>query len=209
MKRIVLATMVSTVLFVAQAHAQNVILNGSFELPSIPANSDLETTPVSWLGENRPLIFNGDLGPEYALPQDGQQYVHLGHFPFEPQAASLSQAFTISSPGTYLLNWYDSSFFSGPNGSSPYSVIVSDGAANVVTAANFDANATALRVWTQRSIALALAPDTYTLRFQGLVAASGSGSDIDNVSLSLDVPEPSTLLLLGLTAAGTLVRRRR
>jgi hypothetical protein len=198
MNRITLATLAASVFVGLPAHAQNLILNGSFESPSIAANSILQTTPVSWLGGNQPIIINGDYSPGIPLPQDGQQYADLGHFPSLSQAAFLSQAFTVSSPGSYVLNWYDSTEFNGPGNSSPYSVTVSDGAANVVTAANLDANATGLRVWKNRALTLTLPADAYTLRFEGHVAASGEGSLIDNVSL-LFVPEPTggVLLLCG------------
>lgn len=201
-----LVTFLTASVFVAlPAHAQNLLLNGSFESPSIPANSVLQTTPDSWLGGNQPTIINGDYSPGIPLPQDGQQYVSLGHYPSEPQAGSLSQVFTISSPGTYVLNWYDSTEFNFPN-FSPYSVTVTDSLANTVASANLDADAHTLRLWTQRSIAMTLAPDTYTLRFQGLVAASGEGSLIDNVSL---VPEPSTVLLAVIALLGFRLRTRK
>src|SRR4051812_41999856 len=103
MNRIILATLAASVFVGLPAHAQNLILNGSFESPSIAANSVLQTTPVSWLGGNRPNIINGDYSLGIPLPQDGQQFVSLGHYPSEPQAAFLSQAFTISIPGSYVL----------------------------------------------------------------------------------------------------------
>ncbi len=209
MKRILLATLASTVFFAVPAYAQNLILNESFESPTIAANSTLQTTPDSWLGDSQPVIVNGEISPGYSLPQDGQQFVSLGHFPGLPQAASLSQAFTVISSGSYVLNWFDSSEFNGPANSAPYTVIVTDSVAGNVVSENYDSNATTLRVWTQRSISLALTPDTYTLHFISNQAPSGEGTLIDNVSVSLDIPEPSTLLLLGLAMAGALVLRQR
>ncbi len=207
MKSIALATFATTVLLAAQTHAQNVILNGSFESPSIPANSILQATPDSWLGDSQPVIVNGDISPGYPLPQDGQQFVSLGHFPGLPQAASLSQAFTVISPGNYILSWFDSSEFNGPAASAPYTVIVTDSVAGNVVSENYDSNATTLRAWTPRSIALTLDPDTYTLRFVSNQAPSGESTLIDNVILY--VPEPSTLLLVSLAMAGALFRRGR
>lgn len=204
MSRIIVTTLAASVLFAVPTHAQNVIVNGSFESPSIAANSVLQTTPASWVGGNLPFIINGDVSPGIPLPQDGQQYAALGHSPSQPQAASLSQAFAIGSPGTYVLNWYDSTEFNFPN-FSPYSVTVTDSVANTVASLNLDADAQVLRLWTKRSLTLTLPADSYTLRFQGLVAASGEGTLIDNVSLF--VPEPTTATLLILGAVGCAFHR--
>jgi len=196
MNKMIITTLAASVFVGLPAHAQNQILNGSFESPSIPANTVSVSTPASWLGNS--FIVNGDYSPGYPLPQVGQQYVGLGNSSF------VSQAFTIGSPGTYVLSWYDSTEYNFPN-FSPYSVTVTDSLANTVASANLDADAHALRLWTQRSIAMTLAPDTYTLRFQGNVAMFGESSLIDNVSL---VPEPTTLSLL-FVAGLMLIGQRR
>ncbi|MSU57246.1 MAG: hypothetical protein EXS35_03525 [Pedosphaera sp.] len=86
------------------AHAQNLLLNGSFESPAIPANAISTATPTSWQGNGSPFIrvLNGNYGvPEYSGPQDGQQYAAIGG------GAALSQAFTITTAGTYELRWFD------------------------------------------------------------------------------------------------------
>jgi hypothetical protein len=156
--------------------AQNLVLNGSFEAPAISANSSLQTIPTSWTG-NDVFIINGDFSPGYPLPQDGQQYVLLGH------NSSLSQSLTIGA-GTYVLSWHDSSEFNGPTAQAPYSVTVTDSMSNTVANQNFDSNATALRVWAQRSMTLVLGADTYTLHFQGHAPAFGEKPLLDNVSLT-------------------------
>src|SRR3989304_3237974 len=118
MNRMIITTLAVFVFVGLPAHAQNLILNGSFESPPIPANSvSFSTTPASWLGGNQPFLINGDYSPGIPLPQDGQQYVCLGN------SAFMSQAFKISSARTYVLNWYDSPESNFPN-FSPYSVTV-------------------------------------------------------------------------------------
>jgi hypothetical protein len=184
--------------FAAPVEAQSLLLNGSFESPIVAANSSSLITPTSWQG-NEIFVVNGDFSTRYPLPQDGQQYALLGHM------SALSQAFTINSPGTRILKWFDSSEFNGPGNQALYSVTVTDSANNTVGTADLDANALALRQWTQRSIPLTLGTGTYTLRFQGNAPMFGEKPLIDNVSL---VPETSTASLL--CAVGLmLVRRRR
>lgn len=187
------------------ANAQNLLLNGSFESPSVPTNIISATIPTSWSGSG-PLLgmIHGAYGTLYPpLPQDGQQYVALGN------SSSLSQVFTISSPGNFTLSWFDSSEFNGPGQFSPYQVIVTNSIGNTVMNASFDANASGFGVWTPHSIGLALAADTYTLSFYGNAGFFAERSLLDNVSL---VPEPSSIsvvLAAGLTAAGFRKLRRK
>ena len=64
------------------AHAQNLLLNGSFESPSIPANTIQSATPTSWFwGSAAAVLFSGDGGRAgvFPLPQDGQQYADIGN----------------------------------------------------------------------------------------------------------------------------------
>lgn len=176
----IITTLAVSVAVGFSAHAQNLILNGSFESPAITANAlSYPTVPDSWLGNNVGIL-NGTYGgidTLYPLPHSGQQYLHLGSSSF------LSQAFTVSSPGKYVLSWFDSTEFNGPDTASPYSVTVSDSAANTVASKNLDANASSLRLWTQHSIELMLASGTYTLRFEGYAAFYGEKADIDDVSV--------------------------
>ena len=170
------------------AKAQNLILNGSFESPFVPVNTQSPTPPTSWLASGAyESIINGDYSSLYPLPQHGQQYATVGN------SSSLSQAFTIGSPGIYVLTWFDSTEFNGPGQFSPYSVAVTGSVGNTVASANFEANALGLRLWAPRSIQFALVPDTYTLRFDGHAGVFAERSLIDNVSI---VPEPSSLALV-------------
>jgi hypothetical protein len=190
-------TVLAAFVFVAPAHAQNLLLNGSFETPIISANSSLLTPPTSW--EGNAFIVNGDFSTRWPLAQHGQQYAGLGN-----PSASLSQAFTVGRAGNYVLRWYDSTEFNGPGNTSPYTVSVTDGSTTTVASVSLDANALALREWTQRSLPLTLAQGDYTVRFQGQVPMNGPPSLLDNVSL---VPEPPTFVLL-LTMFGLIFMRQ-
>jgi len=159
----------------------NLLLNGSFESPTIPAGIVSATTPTFWQtnGAYAGLI-HGDYSPGYPLPQDGQQYAALGN------STTLSQAFTIGSSGTYVLTWFDSTEYNGLGQFSPYSVTVADSVGNTVASADLDANASGLRLWLQRSLGFALTPGAYTLRFNGHANVFAEMSLIDNVSLQTD-----------------------
>jgi hypothetical protein len=158
---------------------QNLVLNGSFEAPSIPPNTSSPTPPASWTmtGSLAGLV-NGDYSPGYPLPQSGQQYASVGG------SSSLFQTFSNAAFGAFTLTWFDSTEFNGPNQQSPYSVSVIDTAANLVVSTNsYDANASSLRVWRLRSVTFVLAPGAYTLRFDGHAGPFAERSLIDNVSL--------------------------
>ncbi|SPE53136.1 hypothetical protein SBV1_1640022 [Verrucomicrobia bacterium] len=66
------------------------ILNGSFELPAIPANSYENTTPPTYWslsGGQFAFLDNGNVtgvlqpGATWPLPEDGQQFVDIGNEP--------------------------------------------------------------------------------------------------------------------------------
>src|ERR1039458_2777795 len=75
------------------AHAQNLIVNGSFESPVFDNNKTQK--PFAWFSgtTNYPgFVFNGN-PPFWPLPEDGQQYGDVGNRP----PYQLSQNFTIRS----------------------------------------------------------------------------------------------------------------
>jgi hypothetical protein len=180
------------------ASGQGYVLNGSFESPTVPTNTLSPTPATSWqMSGLHAWTIHGLYGTAsslYPLPEDGQQYAAVGN------ASTLSQAFTVGNPGTFALSWFDSTEYNGAGQFSPYSVIVFASGGSTVASANFDANASGLRVWTPRSFGFTLAPGSYTLTFQGNAGVFAELSLIDNVSL---VPEPSTLCLV--FAAGVML----
>lgn len=164
--------------------AQNLLLNGGFESPTIPSDTAQNATPSSWAwGSNVGLIFNGNVGGIWSWPppQEGQQFVDIGNESFY----TLSQAFTVTNQGVYMLSWYDSSGHAGGLTTSPYSMIVSTGGVQTLTSNRFDAYHATIGVWQARTQQLALIPGSYTLRFRAEGVFNGLDSLIDNVSLQL------------------------
>src|SRR5262245_35104545 len=181
-KAIILASLIVSAFHGCSTQAQNLILNGAFESPTVPANTSSQTIPDSWLGggfgDGYIGIINGDYSPGYPLPHGGQQYGHLGF------SSSLSQEFTVSRSGKYVLRWFDSTEFNGPDQTSPYTLTILDSGTNTVATENFDANTSALRLWTQRSIVVNLAPGTYTLLFEGHAGFFAEQSLLDDITLN-------------------------
>ena len=177
-----ICTLVASAFVVFAARSQNLILNGSFEQPVIPTNIYQTATPTNWNWSDGTsgYIFNGNGGDPstWPLPEHGQQFVDIGPISYGP----LTQNFTITSPGVYVLSWFDDSGQSGGLTTAPYYVRVFTGAAQTVTSNTFDAyNATS--AWVLRTNQLELIPGTYTLQFAGLNLYGGLNPLIDNVSL--------------------------
>jgi hypothetical protein len=182
MNKTTIVTLITSAIVAFAAHAQNLILNGSFESPVIPANSFQTATPTAWSWSGTPAgIHSGNSGSPsvWPLPQDGQQFADVGNQSLFP----LSQAFTITSEGQYALSWYDSAGHSGGLTTSPYSMTVLTGAVQTVTTTNFNAYHDTFGAWVGRSLQLTLNPGTYTLRFRAEGVFQGLDSLIDNVSL--------------------------
>lgn len=181
MKPTLLGGLIATALLATSTQAQNLIINGGFESPTVPANTFSQTVPDSWLGSGAGGGYigtiNGNYSPSYPLPHTGQQYAHLGY------SSSISQAFLVTITGQYTLSWYDSTEFNGPDQTSPYTVTILDTSANTVVTKNFDANASALGLWTQHSIQLSLVPGAYMLQFSGHAGLFSEQSLLDDVSI--------------------------
>jgi hypothetical protein len=167
------------------AQAQNLLLNGSFESPIIAANSYNPTaTPTSWQPYSDDVaMVNGvsSYGGLWPLPEDGQQYVVLTPSP----AATISQVFTVTNEGDYILSWFGSApNYSDGDSSSPYSVTIANAMAQVVATTNFD-DYHDTPVWVAHSTQMLLIPGQYTLAFQCEGQRGYQNTLIDNVSLQL------------------------
>ena len=79
--------------------------NGSFESPTIAANSTEQTTPIGWTWINplpfRGFVFNGNLGAPWPLPPVGSQFLDVGN----TENYGIEQAFTIPEPRTVNVSW--------------------------------------------------------------------------------------------------------
>ena len=147
------------------AAAANLLLNGSFESPVVPANTYIKATPTSWQGSNNPNMANGNIGSIWPLAEDGQQYVILGVYG-NGAASAISQAFTITNAGVYQLAWFDSAAHEGVT-TAPYSLTVSNGVAPAILNTNLDAYHVATG-WMSNSVQLTLTAGSYTLQFYSL-----------------------------------------
>src|SRR5438034_1216494 len=98
MNKIRITTLAVCAVMGFSAHAQNLLLNGSFELPAIPNNTFQRGTNTSWAWSGTAgFIINGNLGGGRPLPQDGQQYVDIGN----SAAFVLSQNLSITNDGVF------------------------------------------------------------------------------------------------------------
>ena len=181
MKAITPGSIIAMALLGYSTQAQSLILNGGFESPKVPLNTFSTTVPDSWIssgyGGGYIGIINGEYGAGNPLPHSGQQYAHVGY------SSSLSQVFTVSNSGKYVLRWFDSTEFNGPDQTSFYSMTVLDSGANAIVTKDLDANASGLRLWAQHSIELTLAPGAYTLRIDGHAGFFGEQTLLDDISI--------------------------
>ena len=210
MKAITIAVSAVSAVISLSAGAQNVLLNGSFESPTIASNAYEAVTPDSWTRESVHTvgIVNGRIdGLEslYPLPYHGQQYVSMG-----TESAEMSQQFTITHRGVYALTWSDYGvIFPGGVPTSPYSVSIlreDDAETHTVTNLNLDANHGGL--WQIQSLRVALSADTYILRFTAGDADNGNDTLLDNVRLQR-LPEHPLDELIALVEAANLSDRHK
>jgi hypothetical protein len=165
------------------AHAQNLLLNGSFESPSIAPNTyNGYSIPTYWqTGPDGVGMVNGvsSYGGVWPLPEDGEQYAVLGN---PGIGDSLSQVFTITDQGYYVLSWFGSApIYDDGATNSPYSLTVSN-ASQVVVTSNFD-DYNNPPAWVSNSMQMMLSSGQYTLTFQCEAAARLENTLLDNVSL--------------------------
>lgn len=199
-------TIASTAIFglatTTSAHAvSNLIANGSFESPSIPANSYHGGTPASWGWDTMGLIFNGiaydfQTGTNWPGPQDGLQFVDIGNRP-----TMLFQYFCVADRSKYTLTWYDNTHYLGT--SSPYSVSVDD-FTNYGNLLSLSLDAAHAGIWQQHTVTLDLPPGTYLLSFAVLGEIYTHDTLLDNIALASTVPEPTRaiLILIGVSTFG-------
>jgi hypothetical protein len=168
------------------APSMNLLVNGSFEDPQIAPDS-FSSSPLppdaipGWFGTgDAPWeIVNGHIvfGLDYPLAPNGNQWVSLGDAP-----STLSQSFSISTPGTYRFLWADNTAIPpGPN-TSPYIVTVLDGAGDIVVSNDYDAGHGG--IWKYHSLDVGLSAGSGTIRFTANQEPSGWATIVDDVSLT-------------------------
>lgn len=181
------------------------VVNGSFEATTLGF-------PDGWSG-NPFVVFVGDVdGPGgWPGPQDGHQFIDIGYGEISPgvPAFVLSQSVTITTPGSYRLDWYHNTYSdTGPgSGSANYRAAILDAGSSPVAQGLFDPGG--FGVWGHQSLTAALAAGNYTVKFSSGPAA-GRDALLDNVTLALTpIPEPGAwAALAALGCLGWAVRRR-
>jgi hypothetical protein len=209
---------VALLLFAAgnNAIAAPLILNGSFEsipTPAISVNSWAYVTSIpNWaVGTSNNAIFNGNIGGGWPGPKDGQQLIDIGNLP----SYSISQSFQVTQGGAYNLSWYDSDYLYELANTAPY----------IVSIINTNSNASVYNgtlrvvnpgVWNFESILLDLAVGNYNLSFTPTGAQGYVDTLLDDITLTPTsplppetVPEPSTLILVGIGISATCLLRRK
>src|ERR1017187_5891149 len=104
MNKIKIATIVVLACVGFSTLATNLIVNGSFELPT-DGFSHSYLTPDSWISTNgitgQPVIY---FDPAYS--EDGKQYIAVGT-EGDGIHNNLAQTFTVTNGGVFLLTWFD------------------------------------------------------------------------------------------------------
>jgi len=200
-----LLTAALLVLAASNAHAQNVLINGSFDGPATPGPGGT-SVPSGWtpmFGDQVYVVAGGDA-------VHGPNYVQVGAFTALAQITPL-----VVTPGTpYQLAAFARSFGSGPYDVRVYAV--TNPLADITTGVEVGRVQYGLppspsdQMMTEK-ITQFTPPASEVGKTLGVyIAAHASFYGFDNVRLSI-VPEPSTIALGSVSALGGLaiLRRRR
>lgn len=182
----------------APALRAQIIVNGGFEAPDVPAGSAfLAVTPAGWtsVGPSNAHLFD-DPPPSTGNWPDahaGDQYAALLGALDPRNGSGLVQAFTVTAAGDYVLSWRDNAAIGV--GGAPYGVSILGSPFSVSMGVPLGAEA-----WSPRSQTVTLAPGSYTLAFR---PSSLGVTLLDDVSLVL-VPEPGASTALAAFCCGVL-----
>jgi hypothetical protein len=165
----------------------NILINGSFEDPVLPANTGAYIVPTGWMWApglaSAPALAGGMFtagSAQYGPAEDGRQWLGIG----SAGDGSLSQLVTVTTAGNYQLTWYATVGNEGQSsGTSPYEVSLG------TNGGQFDAGTSLGGTWEPQSHLLSnLAAGQYTLTFTPETPQGGFATIIDNVSLMLAQP---------------------
>ena len=168
----------------AQLCREELLVNGSFEFPAVPANTALQIAPNNWSWQSAVgFVFRGSPAPIWPLAQHGQQYADIGN----SYDYRLRQNFTIPHRARIALTWYDSA---ASGFTSAYDVFIYNNATEEYPF-YYDFGFVFSSEWKLvdpvGSAAILLEPGSYRLEFVGnSVPNAYADALIDNVSFSFD-----------------------
>jgi choice-of-anchor C domain-containing protein len=205
------AAIVGAALAAPAAQAQNLVLNGSFELPSLGGSALASYGPGSTALTNWTIGGNGidHIGGLWAA-QNGSQSLDMNAI----DAGSISQIIATT-PGQL----YDISFFIAANtGGGPVTknLRADFGLDSFSTSFNSAGLSNTSMGWSVRSFTAVATSNFTTISFTSLNPGSSAGAALDNVSVVARTvggaaPEPGSLALLlpVMGAVGVVLRRRK
>lgn len=194
----------------AQIHASNLIVNGSFESPSVGGAWNLFTNGEvpGWNNTAGDGFIEIDSGAAISgTVFSGSQSMELNANTFDTVSQDVSG---LVVGDTYLLSWA----YGDRPGSGPQEMNVLFGGNTVTTDFDAFAGSNPTLVWNANSFKVTATATTETLSFQavdtsGIGGSGGVGNEVDAVSL-VRTPELPTmpLLLTGLGVLGLLWRKQ-
>ncbi|MCU0796054.1 MAG: DUF642 domain-containing protein [Akkermansiaceae bacterium] len=194
--------------------ATNIIVNGSFEDPSITGTFEaffpLSTTLTGW-NIPGPFVTIVHHAPDagiannstYNFAQSGSNYLDL--------SATGAQSMIYQDFATIPSTTYNLSFYIGASNSVPPAATIRfdlTGSAALLGESLTPTSPSTNINWTLKSYSFVADSTTTRLSLNGLSGFDDNASFIDSISVTA-VPEPSGALLLGLGSSLLFVRRRR
>ena len=195
----------------ASAHA-NLLTNPSFEsgafvnegndTMSPPAGS---TVITGWTVVTDTTAWIGPANPFNLTANDGSFFLDLTNYQAGAPFAGMSQSISTTPGATYSL-----SFDLGS--STQWGVPDSLTASAAGTSQTFTSPATGINIWTHEVMQFVASSATTTVLLQGASGINYIGldnADVELISLPGQLPEPSTLFLLGVGLTSAALARRR